>query len=52
VCLLAASYDQTVSILLNNLPEALTERELDDVFGKNATRFYQLETSHFIETGV
>ncbi|MEK4350003.1 amidohydrolase family protein [Paenibacillus sp. FSL R5-0475] len=52
VCLLAASYDQTVSILLNNLSEALTERELDDVFGNNAIRFYQLETSHFIETGV
>ncbi|WP_313638850.1 amidohydrolase family protein [Paenibacillus sp.] len=52
VCLLAASYDQAVSILLNNLPKALTEQELDDVFGNNAIRFYQLEISHSIETGV
>jgi len=45
VCLLAASYDQTVGILLNNLPNELTNQQLDDIFGNNAIRFYQLETT-------
>ncbi|NIK78754.1 L-fuconolactonase [Paenibacillus castaneae] len=44
VCLLAASYDQTVSVLLNNLPDELTKQQLNDVFGNNAIHFYQLET--------
>lgn len=44
VCLLAASYDQIVTVLLNNLPNELTKQQLDDVFGNNAIRFYQLET--------
>jgi L-fuconolactonase len=43
VCLLAASYDQTIGSLHYNLPNELTDQHLDDVFGNNAIRFYQLE---------
>ncbi|MDQ6421580.1 amidohydrolase family protein [Paenibacillus sp. LHD-117] len=42
VCLLAASYDQTVGIVNHNLPSELTEQQVDDIFGHNAIRFYQL----------
>ncbi|MHA0857254.1 amidohydrolase family protein [Paenibacillus sp. CMAA1364] len=44
VCLLAASYDQIVDILLHNLPNELTDQRIEDIFGNNAIRFYQLET--------
>ncbi|KRE98505.1 amidohydrolase [Paenibacillus sp. Soil766] len=42
VCLLAASYAQVFDILNNNLPIELTEEEKEDIFGNNASRFYNL----------
>ncbi|WP_256761987.1 amidohydrolase [Cohnella sp. WQ 127256] len=46
VCLLAASYSQVIDILLINLPETVTDNEVDDIFGFNASRFYNLKISH------
>lgn len=45
VCLLAASYSQVVDILLHNLPNTITNDEMDDIFGHNASRFYNLKKS-------
>jgi L-fuconolactonase len=43
VCLLAASYDQVVDVLENNLPESLAEKDYKAIFGENAKRFYKLK---------
>lgn len=42
VCLLAASYDQVMDVLLQALPEAWTEVERKRLFGLNAKEFYKL----------
>lgn len=42
VCLLAASYSQVIDILLNNLPKTVTDNEVDDIFGLNASRIYKM----------
>ncbi|KRF42963.1 amidohydrolase family protein [Paenibacillus sp. Soil787] len=46
VCLLGANYSQVIDILLHNLPDTLTSDDMDDIFGQNASRFYNLKTSH------
>ncbi|UUZ93775.1 amidohydrolase family protein [Paenibacillus sp. P25] len=43
VCLLAADYDQVVSLLEEALPEGLDETARANIFGLNAVRFYKLE---------
>ncbi|OAS23485.1 amidohydrolase family protein [Paenibacillus oryzisoli] len=42
VCLLAASYSQVLDIVNRNLPIELTDDEKEDIFGNNASRFYNL----------
>jgi L-fuconolactonase len=42
VCLLAASYDEVVDVLLQALPDSLGERERAMLFGGNAQTFYKL----------
>lgn len=44
ICLLASSYEQTISVTLDNLPSA-TARELKLVFRDNATEWYGLDIS-------
>jgi L-fuconolactonase len=43
VCLLAASYERVVELLVEALPEGITESEKTAIFGHNALRFYKLE---------
>lgn len=43
VCLLAASYDDVVNILKENLPRTLSDEEEHLLFGENARQFYQLQ---------
>lgn len=42
VCLMAASYDQVMEVLLHALPESWHEAEYARLFGKNAKEFYKL----------
>jgi L-fuconolactonase len=42
VCLLKASYQDVVGLLLSTLPEHLTESDKAAIFGENAIRFYKL----------
>lgn len=44
VCLLAASYEEVVSILTTNLPDNYSVDALSKLFGENARNFYQLST--------
>jgi len=41
VCLLAASYDQTIAVLEQALPESWGEQERKQLFGENAKEFYK-----------
>ena len=43
VCLLAASYDDVITIVEEALSTQLTGKEFDQLFGGNAIRFYSLE---------
>jgi L-fuconolactonase len=43
VCLLAASYDEVVDVLLQSLPEAWSEADNAKLFGENAAKFYKLK---------
>ncbi|UJF32374.1 amidohydrolase family protein [Paenibacillus hexagrammi] len=42
VCLLAASYDQTMSVLQQAIPDSWSEQERTLLFGENARTFYKL----------
>jgi L-fuconolactonase len=42
VCLLAASYDETMDVLLQALPEPWSEADNAKLFGENAAVFYKL----------
>ncbi|QGQ96111.1 amidohydrolase [Paenibacillus psychroresistens] len=41
VCLLACSYEETINVLYKTLPN-LSEKQLNQIFGLNAERFYRL----------
>ncbi len=43
VCLLAAQYDQVISILEQALPRGFSQEDRDKLFGRNAAEFYNLE---------
>ena len=42
VCLLAGSYHEVYEVLYDNLPINITEKERQQLFGGNASRFYKL----------
>lgn len=42
VCLLKASYQDVVELLLSTLPDQLMESDMAAIFGENAFRFYKL----------
>lgn len=46
VCLLAATYDDVMALLLRSLPETFGPRERTKLFGENAYRFYKLGQKH------
>ncbi|QGQ95287.1 amidohydrolase [Paenibacillus psychroresistens] len=43
VCLIAASYDDVINILLKSLPESWSETDNAKLFGENAVNFYQFK---------
>ena len=43
VCLLAASYDEVMNVLLKSLPELWSDAENAKLFGENAAVFYKLK---------
>ncbi|MBO0998480.1 amidohydrolase family protein [Bacillus sp. SD075] len=43
VCLSAGSYEDTVAVIKGNLPETLTQAEVDGIFSGNAEAFYKLK---------
>ena len=42
VCLLAAEYEDVVSIVMQSLPESWSEEDKARLFGLNAKEFYKL----------
>ncbi|WP_318618016.1 amidohydrolase family protein [Sporosarcina sp. YIM B06819] len=42
VCLLAAQYDEVVEIVLENLTDEMTVKDMNSLFGGNAQKFYRL----------
>ncbi|MBK5443306.1 amidohydrolase [Peribacillus sp. TH24] len=43
VCLSAGSYDDALQIIKRNLPENLSDKEMDKIFSNNAKAFYKLK---------
>ncbi|MFJ7511831.1 amidohydrolase family protein [Peribacillus simplex] len=43
VCLSAGSYEDAVTVIKGNLPETLTQAEVDGIFSGNAEAFYKLK---------
>jgi L-fuconolactonase len=43
VCLSAGSYDDALQIIKRNIPENLTNKEMDKIFSNNAKAFYKLK---------